>query len=64
MQSAAYEWDDEKALANIRKHGIRFEDAVKVFDDLGMLDDPDDAMDYGEDRFRAVGLVEGRLITV
>ena len=28
-----YEWDEDKALANLRKHKIDFVDAVGVFDD-------------------------------
>jgi len=28
-----FEWDDDKAVENYRKHGIRFEEAVEVFDD-------------------------------
>lgn len=30
---AEFEWDSNKARNNLRKHGIRFEDAVQVFDD-------------------------------
>lgn len=28
-----FEWDANKATSNLRKHGIRFEEAVLVFDD-------------------------------
>jgi len=28
-----FEWDEAKNLANQRKHGIRFEQAIEVFDD-------------------------------
>jgi uncharacterized DUF497 family protein len=35
-----------------------------VSDDPGVLDDPDETMDYREDRYRAVGMVNGRLIAV
>ncbi len=28
-----FEWDANKAKSNLRKHGVRFEDAVLVFDD-------------------------------
>jgi uncharacterized DUF497 family protein len=28
-----FEWDDEKALRNLRKHGVSFEEAQTVFDD-------------------------------
>ena len=28
-----FEWDDEKAAVNLKKHGVDFRDAVAVFDD-------------------------------
>jgi uncharacterized protein len=64
VKDAQFEWDDEKARFNLEKHKINFEDAKRVFDDPGIVDDDDDTMDYGEDRYRAVGLVNGRLIAV
>ena len=64
MQDADFEWDDDKARINLDQHKIDFDDAKLVFRDSGVLDDPDDTMDYGEDRFRAVGFVNGRLIAV
>ncbi len=30
---AQFEWDEEKAQANLRKHGVSFEDAIQVFAD-------------------------------
>ena len=30
-----FEWDPVKATANERKHGIRFDDAMHVFEDPG-----------------------------
>jgi uncharacterized protein len=64
MQNEQFEWDDEKARANLVKHRIDFHDAVLVFDDPGVCDDPDDTMDYDEERFKAVGMVEGVVIAV
>jgi uncharacterized protein len=54
----------EKAKINVKKHKINFADAKLVFDDPDALDDLDDTADYGEDRFRVIGMVKGRLITV
>lgn len=34
MQSELFEWDDEKAESNLHKHGVDFEEAATVFDDL------------------------------
>jgi hypothetical protein len=28
-----FEWDEDKASANVRKHGVAFEQAIKVFED-------------------------------
>ena len=50
----AYEWDPNKAIANIEKHGIDFADAVTVFDDghAITIDDPD----YDEQRFVTIAM--------
>jgi hypothetical protein len=38
-----FEWDPKKAAANLRKHGVSFEDAQTVFADENakLIDDPD-----------------------
>lgn len=64
MEDEAFEWDDDKARINLAKHQIDFEDAKLVFADPGWLDDPDETMDYGEERYRAIGFARGHLITV
>ena len=33
MDAPTFEWDPAKALANIEKHGVSFEEAVTVFQD-------------------------------
>ncbi|QUJ06778.1 BrnT family toxin [Salmonella enterica subsp. enterica] len=33
LYADGFEWDANKAKSNLRKHGVRFEDAVLVFDD-------------------------------
>ena len=50
-----YEWDPEKAAANLRRYGIDFADAVGVFEDEYALrrEDPDA---YGEHRFIITGM--------
>jgi uncharacterized DUF497 family protein len=58
-----FEWDDNKNLANIEKHGIDFEDAISVF--LGpTLEAPDDRLDYGEVRIISYGEMNGRVVAV
>jgi uncharacterized DUF497 family protein len=38
-----FEWDPRKAAANVRKHGVSFEQAIAVFGDslARIFDDPD-----------------------
>ncbi len=38
-----FEWDADKAETNLKKHGISFEEAVTVFDNLlsATFEDPD-----------------------
>ena len=56
MQDIQFDWDPAKARANLRKHGVAFEEAQTVFsDDLALLiDDPDHSAD--ELRFVLLGL--------
>jgi len=56
MPDIQFEWDSAKASANLRKHGVAFEEAETVFsDDLALLiDDPDHSDE--EDRFVLLGL--------
>ena len=51
-----FEWDPKKAAANLRKHGVSFEDAQTVFADehAKLIDDPDHS--GTEDRFVLLGL--------
>lgn len=55
-----FEWDENKASANLRKHGIDLVDAFQIFRDIGATHVLDETMDYGEDRFKATGLVDGQ----
>ena len=64
MHDDRFEWDDDKARANLAKHKVSFRDAKLVFDTGNVNDDPDLSMNYGEDRYIAVGLVKGRLMAV
>ncbi|KPV52751.1 hypothetical protein SE17_13635 [Kouleothrix aurantiaca] len=48
-----YEWDQNKAISNLQKHGVRFADAVAVFSDEFALTMADDFAD--EQRFVTLG---------
>lgn len=61
-----YEWDDEKYEKNLKKHGIRFEEAVTVFADRMALEYHDvDHSTKDEDRYIRIGLgIPGILVVV
>ncbi|MCA9963298.1 MAG: BrnT family toxin [Anaerolineales bacterium] len=59
----AFEWDEQKRLTNVHRHGIDFEDAIMIFaGDIVTVED--DRFDYGEVRFMTLGVLKGRVITV
>jgi len=58
-----FEWDPRKAAANVRKHGVSFEEARTVFYDENALLRPDEEHSAEEDRFLLLGL-SGRLRTL
>ena len=62
--NATFEWDDDKAVSNLRKHGVSFEAAKLAFDDRFHVEWPDTSEAYGEGRFVLIGLVAGRLLYV
>jgi len=49
-----YEWDKDKAVQNLRKHGVNFADAVVVLeDDMALtIEDPG----HNEQRFKTLGM--------
>jgi len=56
MASLDFTWDQAKARANIRKHGVSFDEAQTAFldEDARLVDDPDHSDD--EDRFILLGM--------
>ncbi|MBW7923740.1 MAG: BrnT family toxin [Burkholderiaceae bacterium] len=56
MSTLRFEWDEAKAAANAKKHGVTFEEARSVFFDYRarLIDDPDHSED--EERFILLGL--------
>ena len=60
-----FEWDDRKAAANEKKHGVTFKEASSVFYDPHALVVADEAHSHEEDRFVIVGLsAVARMLTV
>ena len=58
-----FEWDEAKNRSNIRKHGVDFAIAKRIF--LGaVLTETDGRKDYGEIRYRSIGSVQGGVMVV
>jgi hypothetical protein len=58
-----FKWDEQKNQANIKKHELDFADAHKVFDQPSLVN-LDDREDYGENRWIAIGLLNGRMVVI
>ena len=59
-----FEWNEAKNQTNIRKHGIGFDTARRIFEGP-VATSPDLRRDYGEERHISIGQVEpGALIVV
>ena len=59
------DWDEHKAYANLRKHGVSFAEAATVFGDPLSVTIPDPLHSIGEDRFVTLGLsFRSRLLVV
>jgi uncharacterized protein len=65
MENPEFEWDDEKAVSNLKKHAVSFEEGVTIFNDpmIATISDPDHSKD--EERYISIGIsIEGRLLVV
>jgi len=64
MTTLRFEWDESKAKANAKKHGIHFDEAKTVFYDerARLIADPDHSDD--EDRFILLGYSSGLKLLV
>jgi len=59
-----FEWDDEKAIENLSKHGVSFGEATEVFYDPNALEVEDVEHSSGEARFVIVGYSTSRMLYV
>jgi uncharacterized DUF497 family protein len=60
-----FSWDARKALSNLKKHGVPFEEAVTVFDDPAGLDYED--FEHSSSELRSTRLeysIVGRILFV
>jgi uncharacterized DUF497 family protein len=58
-----YVWDRRKGRSNLTRHGIAFEDAIRIFDGP-TLEKVDDRFAYREIRVYAIGVANGIEVTV
>ena len=59
--STRFEWDESKTSSNFKKHGVRFETAVRAFADPFLLSEQN-RIEHGEHRWQALGLVDDCLL--
>jgi uncharacterized DUF497 family protein len=59
-----FEWDENKNLENIEKHGISFEEAQRAFKDQKRILRADKKHSQEEKRFFCYGKIIGKVVTV
>ena len=59
-----FAWDNAKATANYRKHGVTFEQAAYAFRDPFGVEWIDDSAEYGEERLILLGMSGGQVLSV
>lgn len=64
MAELTFEWDETKRRANIRKHGLDFADAQRLFAGMPLLVTPDTNGDYGEERWFGLGKIGTRIVVI
>lgn len=58
-----FEWDENKRQSNLKKHGIDFVLACKIFKNY-TVEFEDNRYDYKEERFIAIGITKNQTLTV
>jgi len=55
LYGTVFDWDENKDIENIRKHGVSFRDAATVFEDKNALYSHDIKHSQHEERFNVIG---------
>lgn len=55
------EWDENKRESNLAKHGLDFADAEDMLAGKAVIT-ADKRKEYGESRYNALGVLEGRIV--
>ena len=58
-----FEWDENKNLVNIQKHGVDFNNVPEIFNGP-MIINIDDRIDYGEERYIGIGFLRDIIAVV
>jgi uncharacterized protein len=64
VNAEEFEWDATKAETNVAKHGVSFQAATAVFQDLFAWDRSDSAHESGELRYVITGIAGDGFLTV
>ena len=59
-----FEWDEAKSSACFENRGFNFAYAVRTFLDPHRIVAQDRRRDYGENRYRLLGMIDGRVYAV
>jgi len=59
-----FEWDDQKALDNVVKHGVTFGEATEVFYDPYAVEISDIEHSFDQARFAIIGYSSARMLYV
>jgi len=59
-----YEWDNDKAAVNRRKHGVDFVDAIGALEDENRLEEVDVRFVYDEERIQVIGMARDKVLFV
>jgi uncharacterized protein len=60
---ADVDFDPKKNLSNLRKHGVDFPTAARIWEGF-VVEREDDRRDYGETRLLSLGTVDDRIVLV
>ena len=65
MENAEFEWDDDKAAGNLKKHSVSFDEGTTIFNDPMIATIPDPDPSKQEERCISIGIsVQSRLLVV
>ncbi len=65
VMALTFEWDEEKAYKNLKKHQMSFHEGATVFDDPAIATLYDSAHSEDEDRYISLGQShQGRLLVI